>query len=61
VFLFDSNVFKNTRVLNRRTNLGNIYFENRYIIKTNSRKLYVTWFTKKNGTSCGKNISLIFI
>jgi len=41
------------RVLNKRTNLGNIYFENMYIINTSNKKLKVTWFTKKKGTNCG--------
>ena len=42
VFLFDSNVFKNIRVLNNRTNLGNIYLEKKYIMIINNKKLYVT-------------------
>lgn len=41
------------RDFNKRTILGNIYFEKKYIIKTNSEKLNVTWFTKKKGTSWG--------
>jgi hypothetical protein len=51
LFYFDSNVFKNILVLNKRTNLGKIYFENKYIIITKSKKLYDAWLTKKNGTS----------
>ena len=39
VFLFDSKVFKNIRVLNNRTNLGKIYLENKYIIIINNKKL----------------------
>jgi len=48
-------VFKNIRVLNNRTNLGNIYLEKKYIMIINNKKLYVTWLTKKNGISCGIN------
>ena len=55
MFLFDSSAFKNIRVLNNRTNLGNIYLEKKYIIIINNKKLYVTWLTKKNGISCGIN------
>ena len=35
-----------TREVNKRTNLGNIYFENTYIITTSNIKAKVTWFTK---------------
>jgi len=41
------------RVLNKRTNLGNIYLENTYIIIVSKIKLNVTWFTKKKGINCG--------
>lgn len=41
------------RVLNKRTNLGNKYLENIYIITVNNTKLNNTWFTKKKGISCG--------
>lgn len=41
------------RVLNKRTNLGNKYFVNVYIIIVNKTKLNITWLTKKKGTSCG--------
>jgi hypothetical protein len=58
VFLFDSKVFKNIRVLNNRTNLGNKYLVNKYIIIINNKKLYVTWFTKKNGISCGIKLKI---
>jgi len=51
LFYFDSNVFKNILVLNKRTNLGKIYLENKYIIITKSKKLYVAWLTKKKGTN----------
>jgi len=39
VFLSDSKDFKNIRVLNNLTNLGNIYLVNKYIIIINNRKL----------------------
>jgi hypothetical protein len=58
LFYFDSNVFKNILVLNKRTNLGKIYFENKYIIITKSKKLYDAWLTKKKGTSWGKKYVL---
>jgi len=41
------------RVLNKRTNLGNIYLEKIYINKVNKAKLNNTWLTKKKGISCG--------
>jgi hypothetical protein len=41
------------RDLNKRTNLGNMYLENMYIITVKSIKLNVTWFTKKKGINCG--------
>jgi len=41
------------RVLNKRTNLGNKYLVNTYIIINNIKKLNNTWLTKKNGISCG--------
>lgn len=41
------------RVLNKRTNLGNKYLVNTYIIMINIKKLNNTWLTKKNGISCG--------
>ena len=34
------------RDVNKRTNLGNIYFENTYIIMINNIKAKVTWFIK---------------
>ena len=58
LFYFDSNVFKNILVLNKRTNLGKIYLENKYIIITKSKKLYDAWLTKKKGTSWGKKYIL---
>jgi len=39
------------RALNKRTNLGNKYFVNVYIIIVNNKKLNITWFTKKKGIS----------
>ena len=41
------------RVLNKRTNLGNKYFENVYIIIVSKTKLNITWLTKKKGINCG--------
>ena len=41
------------RALNIRTNLGNIYLLNIYIIAVNKKKLNITWLTKKKGISCG--------
>jgi len=58
IFLLDSKVFKNIRVLNNRTNLGKIYLVNKYIIIINNKKLYVTWLTKKNGISCGISLKV---
>lgn len=40
------NLLINIRVVNKRTNLGNIYFENTYIIITSKIKAKVTWFIK---------------
>ena len=42
------------RVENRRTNLGKIYFENKYIINIISENAKITSFIKKKGISCGK-------
>ena len=44
------------RVLNKRTNLGNMYLVNTYIITAKKKKLNTTWLTKKNGTNCGIKI-----
>lgn len=46
-------LFMCKRVLNRRTNRGNKYFVNVYIIIVNNKKLNITWLTKKKGTSWG--------
>ena len=40
------NLLIKTRVKNKRTNLGKIYFENRYIITIINIKAKVTWFIK---------------
>jgi hypothetical protein len=45
--------FKCKRVFNKRTNLGNIYLVNIYIINKSKEKLNITWFKKKTGTSWG--------
>jgi hypothetical protein len=42
----DYNLLIKIRVINKRTNLGNMYFENTYIITTSNIKAKVTWFTK---------------
>lgn len=34
------------RVINKRTNLGNMYFEKIYTIKHNKTKVNITWFIK---------------
>ena len=39
----------------KRTNLGNIYLENKYIIITNVEKVKTIWLIKKKGTNCGIN------
>jgi hypothetical protein len=46
-------VFKCKRVFNKRTNLGNIYLVNIYIINKSKEKLNITWLTKKNGINWG--------
>jgi hypothetical protein len=40
------NLVMKTRVKNKRTNLGRIYFEKIYIIATSKIKANVTWFMK---------------
>lgn len=42
-----------TRVKNKRTNLGKIYFEKTYIIIESKINAKITWFIKKKGTNCG--------
>ena len=43
----------NTRVANKRTNLGNIYLENTYTNKTIVVNVNTTSLIKKKGTNCG--------
>ena len=40
------NLLINIRVINKRTNLGKMYFENTYISTTSDAKAKVTWFIK---------------
>ena len=40
-----------TRVVNKRTNLGNMYLLNTYIKPAIIANANVTWFMKKNGTN----------
>lgn len=40
------NLLINIRVINKRTNLGKMYFENTYINTTSNAKAKVTWFIK---------------
>lgn len=40
------NLLMNIRVINKRTNLGKMYFENTYINTTSNAKAKTTWFTK---------------
>ena len=47
IYLFNYKLFMCKRVLNKRTNLGNKYFVNVYIIIVNKTKLNITWLTKK--------------
>ena len=47
------NLLMNTRVANRRTNLGKMYLENTYTNNTKIVNANTTWFTKKNGTNWG--------
>jgi hypothetical protein len=44
----------------KRTNLGNIYLENKYIIITNVEKVKTIWLIKKKGTNCGINKKICF-
>jgi hypothetical protein len=46
-------LFKCKRALNKRTNFGNIYLVNIYIINVSKTKLNITWLTKKNGINWG--------
>ena len=47
------NLLIKTRVVNKRTNLGNMYLENTYINSTNIAKAKTTWLIKKKGTNWG--------
>jgi ATP-dependent Clp protease ATP-binding subunit ClpA len=40
------NLLINIRDINKRTNLGNVFFENTYIIITSNIKAKVIWFIK---------------
>lgn len=40
------NLLINIREINKRTNLGNMYFENTYIIITSNINAKVTWLIK---------------
>ena len=42
LYIHDYNLVKNIREINKRTNLGNMYFENIYIIITSNIKVYTT-------------------
>jgi len=51
LFIYNNNIIIynftiKIRDVNKRTNLGNIYFENTYIIMINNIKAKVTWFIK---------------
>ena len=48
------------RALNKETTLGSKYLVNMYIIIVKSKKLNITWLTKKNGISWGI-LYLLFI
>ena len=52
------NLLINTRVANKRTNLGNIYLEKKYISTTIIVNVNATSLIKKKGTSCGIKIKL---
>lgn len=43
----------NTRVANKRTNLGKTYLLNMNTSTTNIANENTTWFIKKKGTNCG--------
>jgi hypothetical protein len=44
--LYFYNLLIKTRLKNKRTNLGNIYLENTYIIVTNKTNAKITWLIK---------------
>ena len=47
------NLLIKIRVKNKRTNLGKMYLENKYIITTSKVKANVIWLIKKKGINCG--------
>lgn len=51
--LINYNLLIKTRLTNKRTNLGNIYLEKRYINSTIYMNVKVTSFIKKKGTNWG--------
>ena len=51
--LINYNLLIKTRLRNKRTNLGNIYLEKRYIKSTIYMNVKVTSFIKKKGTNWG--------
>jgi len=44
--VFNYNLLINIRDINKRTNRGNVFFENTYIITTSNIKAKVIWFIK---------------
>ena len=46
ITMINYNLLINIRVINKRTNLGNIYFESTYNIITRDTKAKITWFIK---------------
>lgn len=50
-----------TRVVNKRTNLGNMYLLNTYIKPAIIANANVTWFMKKNGTNWGIYLIIMLI
>jgi hypothetical protein len=42
LYISDYNLVKNIREINKRTHLGNLYFENIYIIIPSNIKVYTT-------------------
>lgn len=61
IYKFIYNLLINKRAENKRTNLGNIYFEKIYINKTIMAKANTTWFIKQNGTNWGIIYNIIRI
>ena len=46
IIIINYNLLINIRDINKRTNLGNIYFDNTYNIITRNTKAKITWFIK---------------